>query len=273
MEPNDPSDWFSLESHEDPSGENATTLFREITQSSGQTARAGLRARLRQLHYEALPVLIDSLASDDAYVRWEAINLLGELALPECSEALVQHALIESDGQARWRAFWAVSQLPRGDVLPTLLQAMSARSWQRRWNAALMLSMLDAREAVPVILEALRKPDPDLNLEALGAAKTLADPALARPVARFIEIDQPPPLRQEATLALGHIGGLESRRALYRVLDDPDPAVRWRAAMAFARFGKGARERLASRLTVEQDPMVLQTLPSVCGQDGAPGSG
>ena len=65
-------------------------------------AREGLLA----LGAAAVPSLILATESDDATVRWEAVNLLGALGNLRATDAVLRVAMTDPDVHARWRANW-----------------------------------------------------------------------------------------------------------------------------------------------------------------------
>src|SRR5690242_7061897 len=102
----------------------ATELVQALTAARGHDARTPIRDRLRALGAQSIPALLDALRHDDSFTRWEAVSLLGELAIPETAECVVAFALGEDEVHARWRSFWAASRFDPARTLPVLLDAL-----------------------------------------------------------------------------------------------------------------------------------------------------
>ncbi len=240
--------------------DTAERLFRRLTDVAAHRPRAPLREKLLALGEDAVPALAQGLAHDDPYARFEAISLLGELAIPKTLPLILGFALDEHETRARWRGFWAVTRLPEARTLPRLREALAGREWQVRWHAALILSLLGRAEAVPVIAEGLSAGDAVTRWEALGAARSLSASELAERVATFLDLTQPVHIRQEATMALGRMHGALAYAGLARALTDPVPGVRWRAALALGAFGPNAVSLLERQLARESNRRVAKKI-------------
>jgi HEAT repeat protein len=233
---------------------DANELVQQLTRAQGHDVRAPIRAQLQALGAEAVPALIRALEHDDCFTRWEAVNLLGELAAPITTERIVAFALAENEVHARWRSFWAVTRFDPLVTIPLLLAALAGDDEVRRWRAALILSMLRRYEAADVLLGGLRSCDSWVQWEALGAIKALALQGAERAVEPFLDRMHERGLRQEAVLALGAIGSPRAMARLRTLLDDEEPEVRWRAAMSLARHGASESARLLrARLRKERN--------------------
>ena len=250
----------------DNSRDKGDRLFARLVEARGHQAKAPLRDRLRTLGAGAIAALLRGLEHPDPFARWEAVNLLGELAPADCRQRLVTYALNETEVHARWRSFWAVARLPRKETIAQLVPALKSPRWGRRWNAALILTMMERPEALPVLQEAFKSPDTHTVWEALSAAGALGHEAMAAPVARMIATRHGQALRQQAVLALGRIGGRRARAALARALDDPEPGVRWRASMALSGLGADSGSLLRARLEHETDKNVVRQLKEDLGK-------
>jgi HEAT repeat protein len=227
--------------------------------------RSELRDRVRALGIKAVRALAEHLEDEDEFARWEAINLLGELAVESTLDVVVGFALRETEVHARWRAFWAVTRFDPGKTVPTLVRALRDKD-PRRWNAALILSMLRRSEAVPVLREGLRSPDPWTRYEAVSAFRSLPVPGTESDLDRFLAADQPVALRQETVLALGALGSARAVKLLVSALGDPDPQVRWRASMALTRtHAAAALPALRRHLKREPAPSVRDQLAADIG--------
>lgn len=238
----------------------AERLVADLVETDDQEARRELRDRIRALGATAVPALVRNLEHADAFARWEAINLIGELAPNEALDPVLDFALRESEVHARWRAFWAVSRFDSAKTVPRLVRALRGKD-PGRWNAALILSMLRRSEAAPVLRATLRSPDRWTQYEAVSAFRSLPVPDAQEELAHFLAADQPAELRQEAVLALGALGGPRAVALLAHALGDADPQIRWRASMALTRArATQALPALRQQLERETDPSVREQL-------------
>jgi len=222
--------------------------------------RADARARLLALGSAVVPLLIEATASDDATVRWEAVNLLGLLDDPRGIDAVFGMATTDPDVHARWRANWALARLDDGTVAARLVAVLAGDAPTLSWNAAVALSLFGGLEAVPTLHR---------GLDAAGWQQWEAVNALGRiwndeTPARLAALlrDASEDVRQEAALSLGWIGGPIALAALLdAVRDDPSYEVRWRAVMMIGRIGDaGSAAALAAARATETDPIVLDEL-------------
>lgn len=110
---------------------------------------------------------------------------------------------------------------------------------QVRHYLALAMGRTGNASHLPVLLEALdASPQEDLPyvIHALGllgqpGAATALQGYLTHPLA---------PVRLQAVIGLGRVGGAESIAVLQPALSDPEPNVRWDAAVALAKLGDDA---------------------------------
>lgn len=263
------------------SGNELVSLVDDLTAASGHEARTPLRAELATFDPVDVAALLDH---EDCFTRWELVNVLGESADPDVADRVVAFALAEDEVHARWRSFWAVSRFDRTQTTPPLRAALAEhdhgqRPSARPWRAALMLSMLLGRPGsvgaereyaaepslrdlvVDVLLDGLRLGDDWMQWEALSALKATGGRQTAECIAAFTRPDHAQPLRQEAVLALGAIGGDVACRALRVALRDPSREVRWRASSALAMAaGRRAAPSLRAALRRESDPDVRRQL-------------
>jgi HEAT repeat protein len=240
---------------------NVRQLVEQLTRASGHDARQPLRARLARLGASAAPGLVEALGHEDEFTRWEAVSLLGELAVPEAATDVARFALNEDEVHARWRSFWAVSRFPQELTRPILLRALKGKNSKRRWRAALVLNLLGDPICSREIVSGLDADEEWKQWEALSALKAMPVAGTERRVARFLDAGCERGLRQEAVLALGALGGAAACKHLREALSDEEPEVRWRASMALSRAaGARAADWLKDRLNVETDDDVKQQL-------------
>jgi len=241
-------------SGQDPHTEELVEQLANPSASERNEAREGLLS----LGAAAVPPLIVATQSDNAPLRWEAVNLLGILGDLRATAAVLLVALTDLDVHARWRANWAITRLDDGLVVPRLIAALEGENQTIAWNAAVTLSLFGRTEAVPLLHQ---------GLSSSGWRRWEAVNALGRvwndeTVLELITLLRrgPEDVRKEATLSLGRIGGEHALLALLEALaSDPSPEVRWRAAMMITRVGTLANARLLQELLeMETDSLVIE---------------
>jgi HEAT repeat protein len=126
------------------------------------------------------------------------------------------------------------------------------------WNAAVGLSMLGSTDCLPLIHAGLQRADSWQRWEAINALGRVHDDTSVATILAALPalVDRD---RNEAALALGMIGGDAALDALIGLLRDPEPSVRWRAAMGLgqARDVRGIAP-LEALLVTETDPLVTE---------------
>jgi HEAT repeat protein len=223
----------------------------------GNEARNPIRRRVLAMGASAVPALVATLDHSDPFARWEAVNLLGEMADSGTAKRVLDFALREDEVHARWRSFWAVTRFDPKQTVPSLLRNLQGMNTKKRWRAALILSMLGRMEAGPELVRGLKSSDEWQQWEALGGIKSLALAKVEKRVGAFLDAKRARALRQEAVLTLGAIGTDAAIRIVIRALSDSEPEVRWRASLALSGSGRPEVLRaLRRQLRRERDPGV-----------------
>jgi len=222
--------------------------------------RKEARRGLLSLGAAAVPLLILATESDNALLRWEAVNLLGTLGNLRATDAVLRVAMTDSDVHARWRANWAITRLDDGTVVPRLIAAIEDENRTIAWNAAITLSLFGVTEAVPLLHQGL-----DATgwrqweaVNALGRAWNAGTPSKLISVLEGGSED----VRKEAALSLGRIGGEDALTALLEALsDDPSFEIRWRAAMMIGHIGDQEIAALLMKIRAkEAHPFVIEQI-------------
>lgn len=149
-----------------------TKLLEDDLDSSGRQAGTGgqrlffiMRAAARARAAQAVPVLIQALASPDFETRREALNalaLMGELGQTQAQSAKIAGMLGDPEPVVRMMACVALSNLARPDdteVIAALSDThLADDDVDVRWNAALTLARLGSSNAVSTIEDMLKRP-------------------------------------------------------------------------------------------------------------------
>lgn len=134
---------------------------------------------------EAIPALMQALATENGMTRLEAARALRDLSDPTTAQAFL-HALRDPRDDVRWVATHALAELGRDGAI-VVLQALSQSHWddfELRRNAHFILRELapsgDYGQHIIAVLHALDRLQPELEvptaayqaLEAMGAPTT-----------------------------------------------------------------------------------------------------
>ena len=229
--------------------------------------RKEAREGLLSLGEAAVPPLILVTESDNALLRWEAVNLLGILGDLRATDAALHLAMTDPDVHARWRANWAITNLDDGTVVPRLIAALKDENRTVAWNAAVTLSLFGEIEAVPLLHDGLEA-DGWRQWEAVNALGRVWNDETAPKLIVVLQ-EGPEDVRKEAALSLGRIGGKGALVALLEALsDDPSFEVRWRAAMMIGYVGDqetvalliAIRTKAAHPFVIEQIDEAIEAL-------------
>ena len=195
-----------------------------------------IRQKLFELGSKAVPALSKSTMSESSVIRWEAVNLLGQIADPQGQKPVINVVLNDDDVHARWRAIWASSRFDRNSTVKQLLTALRSKNKSRKWNAATALSLFAHQKSLPVLIEGLKSKDEWKIWEALNCLKSLSPTGHVNKIGKFLDKKYSRQLRQEAVLTLGNIPSKKSQNLLDKAIKDSEPEVRWRASMSLLKF-------------------------------------
>ncbi len=225
-------------------------LHRQIEYLAGnRQARAQARLTLLAQGPGVIAALSEWAGDPRFALRWEIVDLLGQLADPAGVEILLQRIEEDPNPHVRWRAMWALKRIKDGG-LPDLLLSRARATGRRGWNAAVAFSLFADPRALPFLLPGLESEDSWVRWEAVDALGRVHDGQTSGRIGALLLRESSVKVRQEAVLSLAQIGDEEAVAVLARSLSDPSPEVRWRAAMGLARHGgeiyrKAVEESLA----------------------------
>jgi HEAT repeat protein len=222
--------------------------------------RKETREELLSLGAAAVPFLILATESDNALLRWEAVNLLGTLGDLRATTAVLRVAMTDSDVHARWRSNWAITNLNDGTVVPQLIAGLDDENRTVAWNSAVTLSLFSAVEGVSLLHDGL-KADGWRQWEAVNALGRVWNDET---VPKLIVVLQegPEDIRKETALSLGRIGGEDALVALLEALSsDSSFEIRWRAAMMIGHIGNQETVALLMKIRAQEaHPFVIEQI-------------
>ena len=242
-----------------------------VARLTDDAARPEARARIIAIGKDATPYLITRMKDSEFMIRWEMVNVQGDIQDPAAVPAIVDAVLHDADPQVRWRAIWALNEYPDDtETLRLLRQALNGADPADHWNAAVGLSMFDAPDCLPAIHAGLTQPDEWRRWEAINALSRIHDASSAGLLAG-LALHGNTHQRGEAVMSLGFVGGAEAVDILISTLADADQGVRWRACMQLGVTGDVRAVPALEKLKLtETDPMVLDHLGRVLAALQAP---
>jgi len=229
-------------------GEDAANLIESMRTGTAE-ARKTSREKLIALGVDALSALIEATYDPDESIRWEAVNMLGSIAVrdPEPSlvaiPALLKRAITDDAPHPRWRSLWALSVFPAEviseQVIPRVWSGFYSKDDQIQWYTTVALAYFKQTDVVSRLNHGLNREDAFDQWEAVYCLGMIHD---ENSVLLVMEVvvdteNREPRLRQEAAMTLGKIGNATAIPALVAALADPKAPVRWRAAQALAKLG------------------------------------
>jgi HEAT repeat protein len=233
-----------------PSPEELADLVEDLV--GDRRTRGDARRKLAAHGRVAVPHLIARARDPRFPMRWEVVNLLGELKAPEAIDTLIERIAEDADPHVRWRSMWAIKRIPEATI-PHRLAAVCDEAGARGWNACVALSLFADPRALPRLRQGLTSPDDWVRWEAVDSLGRVHDEQTSRWLTEALD-DPLERVRQEVVLSLAQIGDENALAALLEALEDPSSEVRWRAAMGLAR--RGSPKQLAAleqKLATERD--------------------
>jgi HEAT repeat protein len=188
----------------------------------------------------AVPILIEALKDDEAFVRVPASNALAGIGAPAVP-ALVG-ALRHKDDLVALSAGKILGRIKDPLSVPGLIESLlDSRAEWFLYRETVSLALAEMREvALPALIEALKdraRPYRERIADALGNI----DEREALIALIGVLGDEDPIIRERAAEALGRIGDAVALGALIVALDDESPPVRWQAALALGAIGPSAK--------------------------------
>jgi HEAT repeat protein len=193
---------------------------------------------------EDVPALVKALTHEDARIRFDAAEDLGQIGPPAIAAVPVLLKLSEQDVDPliRLEANKAVASIDSKNekALPMLVEALNEKAGKVRKRAAECIGDLGARAkpAVSPLLKAVKDRDLTVSwaaIDALGQIGPGAKAAVPILVEALADVDT----RGAAVDALGQIGrnARTAIPALEKIVQGSDASVRWAAASALVRIG------------------------------------
>ncbi|HEX7337676.1 MAG TPA: HEAT repeat domain-containing protein [Gemmatimonadales bacterium] len=221
---------------------------------------------------KAVPVLLETVnatRTEDSDVREIALRALARIADPGAVEPLIQ-ALATADVWLAPRIADILTRHGEAAVDPlTLVLGDSTRQPARAW-AANVLGEVRAPRAFPVLVRALSDADDEVRAKAATALGRLGDRRAVGYLLEQLLTDPAPFVRLRIAASLGQFGGPEVTERLVRALGDPAWWVRMRSVEALEQIGPGAEAPLLVALD-DSDPDIRARAAVALERLGVPG--
>ena len=219
----------------------------------------------------AVSVAVAGIADPNPAVRRVAAEILGNLAVPEATEALV-NALDDSDAEVRAAL---LRSLARAQAAPALLEiAAYLRDPDAlvRLEAVKALSHLTAypRGLAAHVMPLLSDLDPNVRSQVAVTLLRAGSYPQAVDVLRNMGLSAKPAIRVKAIEALAAWGEPAAYDLAATGLTDPSPSVRGAAAAALARIDPGRCQESLIQMLGDEDPSVREVVAATLGHIGGP---
>ena len=218
----------------------------------------------------------DPTIRDAAWIRWDMIYVLQHFiahnpeAMAVAIPALISRATQDTNSHPRWFSIAALSMYPEEiktkEIIPHLLRIFREnRDHTVILNTSVVLANFGRPEAIPVLHEALDSTDPFRRWEAIFCLRIVHNEETVALLSRIVvDLKRTKAERQEAANTLGAIADPRAIPALLKALKDPEPGVRWRAAVALLDIGDAkVIPAIREALAVEKDPTAIKQLQYV----------
>ncbi|MGD8330189.1 MAG: M56 family metallopeptidase [Acidobacteriota bacterium] len=154
-----------------------------------------------------IQAFITALQDDDAEIRAQAANSLGNIESDEAVGVLSDVLRTDADAKVREQAAWALGMIESDEAVPVLLEALSDDSGQVREQAVWALGMIESADAVSGLVGALRSDaSPQVRQQAAWALGMIEDEAALEPLLDALTDDNTE-VRKTVLWAVSQISG------------------------------------------------------------------
>ena len=171
----------------------------------------------------AVPIIINTYLNHvDADIRRRAVQVLGEIADPDCQHA-VEYVCNDPHWSVRIASLEALAKIGGKKSLPVLLEAIKDPDQMVRKNALLLLGDLGEFRAISSLTVFLI--DPEMGKYAFESLLKFGRMALPW-LHRIMKGDYQLEVRERVIDLVGKIGDMKSVPTLMDILDDPHASIR-----------------------------------------------
>ena len=209
---------------------------------------------------EAIAAMIEALADDEPFVRWQAAEALARQDVTCVFHVLVD-ALIQGSPLQRAVAAEALARIGGEAATNALCKQIDDPEPGVRLALARALGQIGDPTTAVELVPLLGDQEPDVRRAAARALGQIGSPGTAVPLAEALaQPDQPVLVRRALAAALARAAHPDAQPILWTALADSDPQVRAYAAQALGQIGnEAAYERLAALLS-DRTPLLKGTV-------------
>lgn len=217
----------------------------------------------------AVSVAIAGVSDPDPAVRRVAAEILGNLAVPEATEALVS-ALDDPDAEVRAALLRSLARAGAASALLEVASYLNDPESLVRLEAVRAINRLTSyRRGLAVQVQPLLSDlDPVVRSQAAVTLLRAGFSSQAVEVLRNMTLSGKPAIRVKALEALADWGGVEAYDLIAAGLGDPSPAVRGAAASALAHVDPGRCQESLVEMLGDEDPSVREAVAAALGNIG-----
>ncbi|MCB0163243.1 MAG: HEAT repeat domain-containing protein [Anaerolineae bacterium] len=225
------------------------------------------RAEHLWLTDETLSLLINALADQHPFVRWQAgLALMRHTEGAQTLTDLLNNSSAKNSAQGKRgysAAIDALGSSQQPNTYPSVLEMLGADDALLRQSAAEALAHLKTPAAVPALITALSDADPWVRRAAAYALGHIGDPQAIPALTTGLK-DQHVIVRRSAAYALGALRAASALPQLKISLTDQDPVTRRNAVWAIGRLG--LPETIPALTQLLNDPNTSQEIKATAGQ-------
>jgi len=211
-----------------------------------------------QVSEKVLQAMIGALDDEDAEIREQAANALGQLEDSRAVEPLTAALLNDVEPAVREQAAWALGMIEDESAVDALAQVMNDPDEDVREQAVWALGMIEAEAAVAPLIVALSDTSAEIRSQAAWSLGMIEDVAAVDALAGALH-DEDSEVREQAAWALGMIEDAGAVSALATALNDTEAAVREQAAWSLGMIEDAAAvDSLAASLAGDSDADVRE---------------
>jgi HEAT repeat protein len=210
------------ENKNEPGGQ----VFIESVSSDDPFVKASCLRALRALRLpESQAIALECLEHPDASVRREAVGVLAYLKNDDVLIALMNAAKKDQDENVRRVAMGSLIFSKSDKAAETLIQGLKDDNWQVREESAFVIGKVGQASALDALIDAMNDDYWQVRVKAAGSLGKLKDPGAVAVLGQALSYNISN-LRKEAAAALGEICSSDAIPFLEAAQDDVDPDVR-----------------------------------------------
>lgn len=156
-------------------------------------------------NYQAVPVLLELLNSEDLLLQGEIINALDLLEYSGLFD-VCRKFIGSQESTIRSACVRGLYKQGKEKAAPYLMEALRDENMEVRASAAMFLGWLEAKEAVPALLQTVMDPELRVSKNAIVSLSAIRDGGAILPLMRMLDHDEKE-IREKIVVALERLTG------------------------------------------------------------------